>query len=52
MHREGEREGRIEVDLFEEVRVRLKKDLETEKADTLKKAMEARLRKNAKIEEL
>jgi peptidyl-prolyl cis-trans isomerase C len=37
---------------FEEVRVRLKKDLETEKADTLKKAMEARLRKNAKIEEL
>ncbi len=37
---------------FEEVRGRLKKDLETEKADTLKKAMEARLRKNAKIEEL
>jgi len=37
---------------FAEVRRRLKKDLETEKADTLKKAMEARLRKNAKIEEL
>jgi parvulin-like peptidyl-prolyl isomerase len=37
---------------FEEVRVRLKKDLESEKEDTLKKAMEARLRKNAKIEEL
>jgi len=37
---------------YEEVRARLKKDLETEKADTLKKAMEARLRKNAKIEEL
>lgn len=46
--------GREESKLisFEEVRVRLKKDLETEKADTLKKAMEARLRKNAKIEEL
>jgi len=37
---------------YEEVRARLKKDLEAEKADTLKKAMEARLRKNAKIEEL
>ncbi len=37
---------------FEEVRARLKKDLEAEKADTLKKALEARLRKNAKIEEL
>jgi hypothetical protein len=37
---------------FEEVRGRLKKDLESEKEDTLKKAMEARLRKNAKIEEL
>jgi len=37
---------------FEEVRARLKKDLEAEKVDTLKKAMEARLRKNAKIEEL
>jgi parvulin-like peptidyl-prolyl isomerase len=37
---------------FEEVRARLKKDLEAEKADTLKKALEARLRKNAEIEEL
>jgi len=37
---------------FEEVRARLKKDLESEKEDTLKKALQARLRKNAKIEEL
>jgi peptidyl-prolyl cis-trans isomerase C len=37
---------------FEEVRGKLKKELEDSKADLLRQALETRLRKNAKVEEL
>lgn len=37
---------------LEQVRAKLKKDMETDRADELRKALEARLRKNAKVEEL
>ena len=37
---------------FDEVKPHLKQDLESQKADELRQAFEARLRKNAKIEEL
>lgn len=37
---------------FDEVRVKLKQELESRKSDDLRKSLEARLRKNAKIEEL
>ena len=37
---------------FEEVRAKLKKELEDSKADLLRQALETRLRKNAKVEEL
>ena len=37
---------------FDEVKPQLKKDLERQKADELRQVLEARLRKNAKIEEL
>jgi parvulin-like peptidyl-prolyl isomerase len=37
---------------FDEIRSKLKKDLETQKAEALRAALETRLRKDAKVEEL
>lgn len=37
---------------FDEIRPKLKKDLETQKAEALRAALETRLRKDAKVEEL
>jgi parvulin-like peptidyl-prolyl isomerase len=37
---------------YEKIRLRLKKDMESDRADQLRKSLEARLRKNSKIEEL